>query len=305
MPKLEIRHEAIESDDGTPIRYFDSARREEDRQLPPIVLANGLGGPLSAWSHQIRHLKDRFRIISWDYRGLYGSAGRGGPPADLSIQAHVRDLRAVLRAAELSSASFVGWSMGVQVALELYEQHPELVRRLVLVNGTFGKPLHGVALPFAEYVLPQAVHHARRLHSVGGKILQRASKWPETGVWLKRLGVISKTLDDELFSEMVGDFGGLDLDVYFTMLGELGRHDAAHVLPTIRVPTLIIAGARDVFTPPDVAQKMAQRIPHGELLIVRGATHYAAAEYPELVNLRMDKFFREHPLTDAALDRPA
>jgi hypothetical protein len=27
---------------------------------------------------------------------------------------------------------------------------------------------------------------------------------------------------------------------------------------------------------------------------VRGASHYAAIEYPELVNLRIEKFFREH-----------
>jgi pimeloyl-ACP methyl ester carboxylesterase len=74
----------------------------------------------------------------------------------------------------------------------------------------------------------------------------------------------------------------------------LGEHDAARVLEKIRVPTLVIAGDRDAFTPRQLAQQMARRIPRGELLLVRGATHYTAVEFPELVNLRIEKFFREN-----------
>jgi pimeloyl-ACP methyl ester carboxylesterase len=289
MPRLEIAHKSLEARDGTTLRYFDSGG-----EGPPLVLANGLGGPLSAWKHQIQHLRSRYRVLSWDYRGLYGSSLPPGNDPDLSIRAHVGDLLSVLDAAGVEKAALVGWSMGVQVALELYADHPDRVTHLALLNGTFGKPLHGVGVPFARYFLPHAVDRARRMHHVGNAILQRASRWPETGPWLKRLGVISKTLDSDLFAEMVTDFGSLDLELYFTMLGVLGKHDAAHVLPAIRVPTLVITGTRDMFTPPHVAEKMAQRIPQGELLIVRGATHYAACEYPELINLRIDKFLHEH-----------
>jgi pimeloyl-ACP methyl ester carboxylesterase len=77
-----------------------------------------------------------------------------------------------------------------------------------------------------------------------------------------------------------------------TLAGQPAR--CAHVLETIEVPTLVITGDRDAFTPRQLAQQMARRIPHGEILIVRGATHYTAIEYPELVNLRIEKFFREH-----------
>lgn len=290
----------LEASDGTTLRYFDSGGG-----LPPIVLANGLGGPLSAWKHQIQHLRGRYRIISWDYRGLYGSCLPPGSRPDLSIGAHVGDLLRVLEVTGEQRAAVVGWSMGVQVALELYAKRPDLVSHLVLVNGTFGRPLHGVGVPFAKYFLPHAVDRARRMHRAGNVVLQRASRWPETGTWLKRLGVISKTLDPELFSEMVADFGSLDLELYFTMLGILGKHDAAHVVPSIRVPTLVITGTRDLFTPPHVAEKMAESVPGGELLIVPGATHYSACEYPELINLRLDKFFHEHGYGELPYERAA
>lgn len=300
MPRLEIAHKTLEARDGTTLRYFDSGG-----EGPAIVLANGLGGPLSAWKHQIRHLANRYRVLSWDYRGLYGSALPPGNNPDLSIHAHVEDLLCILEATGVDKFALVGWSMGVQVALELYADHPDRVTHLVLINGTFGRPLHGVGVPFARHFLPLAVERARRMPYVGNAILQRASRWPETGLWLKRLGVISKTLDQDLFNELVTDFGSLDLGLYFTMLGVLGKHDAAHVLPAIRVPTLVVTGTRDLFTPPRLAEKMVERIPHGELLVVRGATHYAAAEYPELINLRLDKFLAEHDTARAGFVRAA
>jgi hypothetical protein len=38
---------------------------------------------------------------------------------------------------------------------------------------------------------------------------------------------------------------------------------------------------------------MARRTRGSEIMVIPGATHYAPIEYPEMVNLRLDKFFRE------------
>ncbi len=291
VPRLEIETKTLVTRDKTRIAYYDS-----DRDRPPIVLANGLGGPFAAWMHQIEYLGDRYRFVGWDYRGLFGSARRADEPrpSALDVATHASDLEAVLEAAGIERAAFMGWSMGVQVLLELYERRPELVSHLVLVNGTFGRPFETVALPLAARVVPALVRQVRRFHRVGGRVLQRASRWPETVLWLKRLGIAGNTLDEELFKELAIDFGGVDLDVYLELLDELGRHDAAHVLETIAVPTLVITGDRDAFTPRQLAHQMARRIPGGEILVVRGGTHYTALEYPELVNLRIEKFLREH-----------
>ena len=53
-------------------------------------------------------------------------------------------------------------------------------------------------------------------------------------------------------------------------------------LEAVDIPTLVICGDRDLFTPKTQALGMAKKIPGGELLVVRGASHYAALEYPEL-----------------------
>jgi pimeloyl-ACP methyl ester carboxylesterase len=289
MSPLEVDERSVETADGARLAYYDTGGNG-----PAVVFANGLGGPVSAWRYQIDYLRDRYRIVSWDYRGLYHSSRAPGEPPRVDVPVHVDDLELVLKTTGVDRAAFIGWSMGVQVVLEFYERHPQRVNHLVLLNGTYGRPFDTEAGPLAARVIPIVVQQAHRFHGLGSALLSRASRWPETVLWMKRLGFIGGTLDEDLFREMALDFAGLDLDVYFRMLSSLGEHDAAHVLETIAVPTLVITGERDAFTPRQLAQQMVRRVPQCEMLLVRGATHYTAVEYPELVNLRIEKFFREH-----------
>src|SRR5690606_5351334 len=103
----------------------------------------------------------------------------------------------------------------------------------------------------------------------------------------------SKTLDEDIFHQLAGSFADLDMKTYLRILELLGEHDATRTLDSVDVPTLVVAGDRDLFTPRSAAERMARRIPGSELLVVPGGTHYVCVEYPELVNLRFEKFFRE------------
>lgn len=286
---FELERQTFEAADGTLLAYYDTGGHK-----PPVVLANGLGGPISSWRHQIDYLRDRYRIVSWDYRGLYGSARPAGDPPRVDVPVQVDDLERLLEATRIGRAAFIGWSMGVQVLLEFYGRHPDQVSHLVLINGTYGRPLQTVAVPLAARIVPVIIDRARRFHRLGSAVLGHASRWPETALWLKRLKLMGHTLDEEVFRDLAREFATLDLDLYLRTLRALGDHDATDVLEKISVPTLVITGDHDAFTPRQLAQQMARRIPGGEILIVRGATHYAAIEYPELVNLRIEKFFREH-----------
>ncbi len=291
-PPLAIETTHIRTDDGTSLAVH--ATREPFPGAPVVVLANGLGGPLLAWRPLIDDLRDRYRIVTWDYRGLYGSSRppREGPGA-FSIPRHVDDLAAVLRSQHVRRASFVGWSMGVQVVIEAYAAMPEVTANLVLLNGTFGRPLHTAApVAFLGPLVPRAVAIAETLHLVVGHATRRVSSFSRTVRILKALGLIGENLDDEECTALVKSFGQLDMQAYLRNLSALGEHDASPILGRITVPTLVITGDRDRMTPRGLSQQMVGRIPEAELLIVRGGTHYTAVEYPELVNLRIERFYR-------------
>lgn len=283
----------LTSFDGTAIAYQDAGVGDA------MLLSNGLVGSFTTWRHLCEFFSDRLRILSWDYRGLY----RSGEPADFSrlgVEDHVRDALQVLEQQGVGPVILAGWSMGVQINFEIYRRIPEQIRALILVCGTYGRPFEtafnwkgsGMVFPIAARALsrrPEAVSWLGR----------RIAASPGLLSFLRSAGFVGQSLDDELFLELSRDFGDLDVRLYTAVFRELGRHDATDVLTEVDVPTLIIAGEADPFTPPRVAERMARRIPGAELTMVPGGTHFVPLEHPELVNLRIEKFLCDHDLLEA------
>jgi pimeloyl-ACP methyl ester carboxylesterase len=260
---------------------------------PPVLLCNGLGGSWKAWTHQIQYFRDRYRFLSWDYRGLY----RSGPPSDpntLRVEHQAQDAIAVLDAQGVDRVQLFGWSMGVQVALEVFRRIPDRVAGLVLMDGVAGRPWETV-LNFRPLgrVLPWALRCGQRVHRPVETLVRHVVQSPETIEWAKRTGLAAATLDDEVFQDLAESFVDLDMALYLRTLELLGEHDATDVLGQVDVPTLVVVGDRDVFTPRRAAERMVRQIAGAELMVVPGGTHYVAVEYPELVNLRIEKFFQE------------
>jgi pimeloyl-ACP methyl ester carboxylesterase len=284
-PPVEERR--FVSFDGTEIAY------QAIGQGRPILLCNGLGGSWEAWSHQIQYFRDRYRLLSWDYRGLYGSAA----PADrdaLRISDHARDALQLLREEGAERAAILGWSMGVQVGLEMFRLAPERVASLAFLNGVAGRPWDYVFnLNLVGRLLPPFLRTLRSIPRAIQAVVRQATRIPDPGEWVKRIGLTAGTFDDQLASELVAKLGTLDMDTFIHLLERMGDHDGWDLLPLIDVPTLIIAGTRDVFTPRSAAERMARRIPGSEIMLLPGATHYAGLEYPEVINLRLEKFLRE------------
>lgn len=283
----------VTSFDGTSIRTHDMGSGDV------LLLANGYMGSFEAWRHLVAFFADRFRIVSWEYRGLYGSA----KPADdshLRVRDHARDALRVMDSLGVERFVLVGWSMGVQVGLEIYRRRPEAVRALVLMCGNYGRPFEtAFNWKGSGLIVPAAARAISRLPEGFFWIGRRRDVHPGFLDWARRVGFVGHSLDDELFLELFREFGRQDVHTYTVLLRELGRHDATDLLTRVQVPTLVIAGDADHFSPRRVAEKMARRISRAELTMVPGGTHFVPLEHPELVNLRVEKFLCDHDVLDA------
>jgi pimeloyl-ACP methyl ester carboxylesterase len=302
FPSLPVEEKRLTSFDGTDLAYHLIGR-----EGPPILLANGLGGSWRAWSHQLRYFLDRYRFVSWDYRGLYGSK----PPPDrsaLDVPAQARDALVILDKEKIDRVAIWGWSMGVQVALELFRRAPDRIASLVLINGVAGSPFRtlGGSARVGKLATPM-LRGIRAIPNVASTITRVAVEWDRTPKIAKLLGLAGRTLDEQLFHDIASSFAGLDMGLYMHTLEQLGTHDAHDVLPHIDVPLLMIAGSHDLMTPRTAAEKIVQTVRGAELLVVPGATHYVAVEYPEVVNLRIERFLRTRGYpgrTEAAKNEP-
>jgi len=262
---------------------------------PALVCCDGIGCDGFAWKYIVRDFASRHRIVRWHYRG-HGRSGIPQDPERVGFDDISADLGAVLRATGTSQAVLLGHSMGVQVALEHHRRHPEQVLALVLICGSHGLPLDTFhdsramkimlpALIAAAGKYPQAMNLIWRLLAGGELAYQYATHLEVNGRLVRR--------DD--FAPYFRHLAAMDPRLFLGMLEHASEHSAYDHLPRVDVPTLIVAGTQDTFTPYWLSEEMHARIPRSELLTVPGGSHVAPIEQPELIALRLEKFLARVP----------
>ena len=88
----------------------------------PLVLIPGFASGAWSWAWQVGSFSDRFRVITFDPRGVSRSTLSDG--ADVSIEAIADDVANLLDAIGLDSADVLGISFGGFVAQEFALKHP-------------------------------------------------------------------------------------------------------------------------------------------------------------------------------------
>ncbi len=269
---VPMEQKLVTSYDGTSIVY--RIRRAGPRWL---LIANGYAGTFVTWRTVIPRLDPRLSILMWDYRGMYRS-GLPANRANLTIQDDSRDLECILETEGIDRGILLGWSVGVQVALEHWRRRPDQVTALILHNGLAERVLSEAADGrYARYVLQPAAH---LLANIGGLIhpAKPLLKKKTTAQILAKAGVVIRNI--EQFRPAMEAVVDLDLPVYFQMVLEANRHRTEPVWKHVSVPTLVTYGKRDFFSPRRAAKRVADAIPDARLAELPGG-HYSLIEFPE------------------------
>jgi pimeloyl-ACP methyl ester carboxylesterase len=261
---------------------------------PTVLLTDGVGCAGYIWRFLRPELAKRHRVVHWNYRG-HGQSEAPADPARVSIADCVDDLFVVLDAAGERQAVIMGHSMGVQVALEAHRREPERVPGLILVCGAPGRALDAIHdVPFAAAALPYAQAAVARFPGVS-RLLFRSVVPTELALKLAlTFEVNEKLVAREDLIRYLDDLADVDPTLFIKLLGSAAQSDATDHLASIAVPTLIIAGEQDAFTPMWLSVKMHAAVPGSELLVLPGGSHVGPLEHPELCSLRVEKFFTDH-----------
>jgi pimeloyl-ACP methyl ester carboxylesterase len=269
----------VVTDDGVQLLY------QTFGQGPPVVFANGIGVRYPGAIQQIEALRGSYRVICWDYRGMGQSVMPDPAHGDVSMARHAIDSLVLLDHLRIDAALFIGWSMGVQVALEVIRRKPERVAGFVALLGSYGKPFSTGFPSAATLAIKQMFHLLHRHPRLMQFAVNVAVAFPRAAfAALSALSFVGPDADPEVFAANVLSMAGVDTPLYLRTLLALADHDALDVLPRVRCPSLIICGERDYLTPPKVARHMADSIPNGAYKEVSRGTHFALIEQPELVN---------------------
>lgn len=241
-----------------------------------IVFLHGIGGSHAVWERQLPCFAARgYDVFAWDQPG-YG----GRPPVEPYDLDHVT---AALED-ELGDAPavLVGHSMGGFIAQEAYARFPGKVKALALcfTSASFG----GAGTDFARQFIAARIgplDAGSTMSEIAGRVIppMRGSRSQPGGVAL---------------AERV--MSAVPPETYRKAVHLLTTFDRRAQLPAIGAPTLVLAGGEDRVAPAEVMERMAQKIPGAEYVLLEGCGHLGPMDQPDAFNEALGAFLERHKL---------
>lgn len=238
--------------DGGRLAAFRMAAPVPDSER--VLAIHGITSSSRTWLATARALGDRAGLLAVDLRGRAASAELDGP---FGLDAHVRDMIAVLDAAGIRRAVVTGHSLGAYVAARLASRHPDRVSWLVLVDG-------GLTIPeTAEVDDPEAF-----LRTFLGPTLDRLEMtFPDVATYRRWWGehpafaapdVLSADLDAYAAHDLVGEPGQMRSSINPQVVRDdgldlLGAPDADQ----LAVPATLLVAPRGMVDDPHPMQPIA------------------------------------------------
>ena len=236
--------------------------REFDKSLPAVVFIHGAGFDHSTWALHTRWFAHHgFAVLAPDLPGHGRSEG-----SSLASIAEMADwTAALLGAAGVAKAHLIGHSMGSLIALETAARHPDKVSALSLI-GTAATMTVGPDLLKAAQADDQDAIDMVSIWGLGFKAELGGSLAP--GLWMHggAQAVLRHCEPGVLFRDL-------------SACNSYGNALAAAA--TLKVPTTLILGERDMMTPAKAGKALAAAIPHARTIVVPGAGHMIMAERPD------------------------
>jgi pimeloyl-ACP methyl ester carboxylesterase len=217
-----------------------------------LILLPGLLCDARLWRHQVAHVADSASI----------------EVADLVGPDRIEAMAERVLAMGPGPFALAGLSMGGYVAFEILRRAPERVLRLALLDtsarpdapeqsarrrGLIELAQKGRFLGVTPRLLPQLLHpdHARD-HAIANTVVQMARAVGREGFVAQQRAI-------------------------------MGRPDSRPDLGRIRCPTLVLGGAQDAVTPPEVLQEIAGGIAGARLILLDRCGHLSPLEQPDAV----------------------
>ena len=236
---------------------------------PPIVFLHGFLGAGLDWGEIAAPLAEDYFCVCPDLPGHGGNITRDFD-AQLRIPQLALELRALCAALSLNAPIVVGYSLGGRVALAAAVQHPEIMQALMLESTSAGLDTE------AERQARAATDDARAAVLLADGIAAFMRTWYAAPLF-ESLQMRPQLLAKLQAARMCNDARWMS-----KVVSELSPGRAASVwaeLPSVRLRTLLLAGALDVrYT--ESAKRMCAAMPNAVCTVVADAGHNVHWEQP-------------------------
>ena len=186
-------------------------------------------------------LEADFPVFAPDLPGFGLSAK---PPNSLTVAELADALLEFLDAAGLTRVNFIGNSLGCEILVEFAQRHSDRTHKLVLQGPTPDPEARSTAAKVLLFLITALFE-----------------RW--SIIWVA-----------------MGDYLRCGLFRYFSTFRSMVDHRITDKLPCVTAPALVVWGTRDFVISRDTAQKVADLLPSGRLIVVHGAAHGMNYSHP-------------------------
>lgn len=272
-----------------------------------VLVCNGLGACVMTWAPLLTALRSaepswaKRRLIIFDYRGQFDSMPLQG---EISVERSAEDAAKLADHLKLKKCTLLCWSTGVQVGLQLALDRPDLVKAMVLIQGTTGEAMKALLQPICQVpgvpslldlglrLAPRLLQKHRQMmhgllcrHSSAFERLASCLLWFFGSDLIAAAGV--RYTQDMLQSEE-------HFLNYCRYALALGHHKIFSRLPEIKVPALVVTGTPDFITPARCSYDMAVQLGGPTNLVDDfGGSHYYIYEDPQKLAIEMAQFLQQ------------
>lgn len=264
---------------GTRTRVLRLGEGQPGENRQTIVLLAGTSGHIEAYTHNIRALAAKYRIVAYDYPGHgYSTLADGGT---LEIADYAKHLLALLAHYDLDRPHLCGESLGGWIALKVAREHPDRFASLILsapggrmiaagqLNQTQSVSRDAVADPTWENVkarLNVVIHDPANISDELIAIRKAIYSRPGFGASMKAISALRDPEIRERNAVTDDDYASQEL------------------------PTLLVWTDHEPSGTPETGRHLAELLPRGQFVLVENAAHWPQWENPELFNAAVLRF---------------
>jgi epoxide hydrolase 4 len=268
----------------------------------PIVFLHGFPQFWFLWRRQLEDLGEDHAVYAPDMRG-YNLSCRPAEVEAYRMRHLLADVRGLAEALDLAPLTLVGHDWGGIVAWALALKHPEMLERLVVIDGpppfTWNRdlresPRQRDAVNYMLEFSKPSPEPEEMLSANGFALMDNLIQ--RIGGRGARLSESERAAYHEAWSQPGALRGGLN----YYRAARTGEQVAAGGVPeeyaskiasqTVSVPTLVIWGENDPALLPTLTRGLSEWVPRLRVEIVPGAGHWVPYERPEVVNSLIREF---------------
>lgn len=233
----------------------------------PMVFVNSLGTDLRIWDGVVANLGHSFHFVRYDKRG-HGLSD--SPPGPYSLEDERADLAGLLAHLAVSNPIIVGISVGGLIALDFASHHA--VRAMVVCDS---------ALRFATADYWEARSAAVTERGMEAMASVLAPRWFAPDFETRQLAA---------FRGYVNMLARMPSSGYRATCDLLAQSDVTAAAATIDAPALVLGGAQDLSSPPEIVRRLADALRNSRFAIIENAGHLPCIEQPQAVAAQIGVF---------------